>query len=126
MHNRRKALDVVAVVIILMGLGLVGVGIYYSTTPAPPFMVLTSADRQAAMSSKQAAESLEALSAMRPWDPVLADGARKAREEAAREERARARITTALILAGAVLGALGGVRIAVKRKAGAVTPTNPL
>lgn len=112
MQNRNKTAFIVNLVLILVGIGLIGYGIYYYTKPLPPFMNVTSADRSGSISAKDSADFLTAMSLSRPWDPTLANAAKKARQQADSEGRSRMLITALFVVGGIVLSAFGGVRIA--------------
>lgn len=112
MHNRIKISITINLVFILIGLGLVGFGIYYHTKPLPPFMHIMSADKEGSVSAKNAAEFLTAMSLSRPWDATLAEQAGKAKQQADSQEGTRVLFTALFVIGGIALGVFGGLRIA--------------
>ena len=112
MHNRIKISITINLVFILIGLGLVGFGIYYHTKPLPPFMHIMSADKEGSVSAKNAAEFLTAMSLSRPWDATLAEQAEKAKQQADSQEGTRVLFTALFVIGGIALGVFGGLRIA--------------
>ena len=121
MQNRNKISITINLLFILLGLGLVGYGIYYYTKPLPGFLHIMSADKEGTISSKDAAELMTALSSSRPWDSTLAEHANTAERKAASEETTRALVTALFVFGGIVLVVFGGRRIAIglKKKTGA-------
>ena len=116
MQNRNKTAVITSLVAILIGLGLIGYGIYYYTTPRSPFLQISSADKSGSVSAKDAAQLFTALSSSRPWDTTLAEAAKKAGQQADSEDGTRMTIAASFVIGGIVLGVFGGLRIAWIKK----------